>query len=354
VTEELERTTPTQTYKHIPKSIATITAEHNTLLQDLGFPINQSTTIHSLFHGNYQAHKNGFRFIAGDSKAPLKPLSKGINTALKALKPYLSTLWTKAFDNHTLYIIPTSNLIASKSSDLSDLVDDINVNLPHDANIPVSTHDFSTLYTKLELPVLQTRLKTLIDTLFKHIADYKSTSVNTLRLHINTITDTSEWTTNKKQKLKDHEFLPDAATLSLWITTLTNNTVVMHNNKAYLQIIGIPMGTNCAVFLANFILFTYEYDYLLHCLSTKFYTRIEELRYQKRFLDDILSLNNPHYNNYNYEIYPEHMLTSKQKKGTYLQIGTYSKSEKLCILRYLYVHVLSIVAGLSRNSMKIA
>jgi hypothetical protein len=223
----------------------------------------------------------------------------------------LRTLWTEAFTPYNLYIRPTTCPITKNSTDLTDLIDDINQNLPHDPNIHVSTHDFSTLYTNLEIPTIQTRISTLLQDLFTHAAQREGTPINTTRLLINTLTGRTQWDTTKwrKEPLKKHEFLLDAARLTKWIIILTNNTVVMHNNIAYRQIIGIPMGTNCAVYLANFILFTYEYNHLKKCLINHNWARIEELRYQKRFLDDILTFNNPYYDNYKYDIYPEGMLT---------------------------------------------
>jgi hypothetical protein len=83
----------------------------------------------------------------------------------------------------------------------------------------------------------------------------------------------------------------------------------MHNNKAFRQIIGIPIGTNCAVFLANFVLFSYEFQYLLEMLTKRKYKRINMLRYVNRFLDDIAAMNYPLFEKHKYQIYPKDMLT---------------------------------------------
>lgn len=39
-------------------------------------------------------------------------------------------------------------------------------------------------------------------------------------------------------------------------------------DSLFKQSIGIPMGTNCVVFLANFYLFTYEFDFIERLIST--------------------------------------------------------------------------------------
>ena len=81
------------------------------------------------------------------------------------------------------------------------------------------------------------------------------------------------------------------------------------------QVIGIPMGTNCAVFLATFFLFTYELDYLNFLLFDAFNNNnlealkiIDLFKYTKRYLDDIFSLNNPLFEELQYNIYPQKML----------------------------------------------
>jgi hypothetical protein len=46
------------------------------------------------------------------------------------------------------------------------------------------------------------------------------------------------------------------------INTLVNNTFITFGNSIYQQIIGIPMGTNAATFLANLFCFSYEFDFM--------------------------------------------------------------------------------------------
>jgi hypothetical protein len=103
--------------------------------------------------------------------------------------------------------------------------------------------------------------------------------------------------------------LRDAKTIVSWIMLLINNTIVMHNNTAFRQIIGIPIGPNCAVFLANFVFFSYEFQYHLRMLTKRKYKRIDMLRYVNRFLDDIAAMNYPLFEKHKYQIYPKDMFT---------------------------------------------
>lgn len=48
---------------------------------------------------------------------------------------------------------------------------------------------------------------------------------------------------------------------------LLNNFYVTVGDSLFDQTIGIPMVTNCIVFLADFYLFTYEFDFMKHLIS---------------------------------------------------------------------------------------
>lgn len=52
-----------------------------------------------------------------------------------------------------------------------------------------------------------------------------------------------------------------------WIDFLLDNLYISVGDSLFQQIIGIPMGTNCAVFLANFYLFTYEFEFMKRLIS---------------------------------------------------------------------------------------
>ncbi len=55
----------------------------------------------------------------------------------------------------------------------------------------------------------------------------------------------------------------------------------------YRQCIGIPTGTNCAIYLANFYLFTHEFDFIKHLLkSNTCHVVLHSLSLVRRFVDD--------------------------------------------------------------------
>ena len=47
------------------------------------------------------------------------------------------------------------------------------------------------------------------------------------------------------------------------LTFLLDNIYIRFGSKLYRQIVGIPMGTNCAFLVADLFLFCYERDFML-------------------------------------------------------------------------------------------
>ena len=47
------------------------------------------------------------------------------------------------------------------------------------------------------------------------------------------------------------------------LTFLLDNIYIRFGSKLYRQIVGIPMGTNCAPLVADLFLFCYERDFML-------------------------------------------------------------------------------------------
>jgi hypothetical protein len=66
------------------------------------------------------------------------------------------------------------------------------------------------------------------------------------------------------------------------------NLFLCFGQGVYRQCIGIPMGTNCVVYLANLYLFTYEFDFI-KCLlnSNTCPVVLHRLSLVRRFVDDL-------------------------------------------------------------------
>ena len=54
-----------------------------------------------------------------------------------------------------------------------------------------------------------------------------------------------------------------------WVNYIIDNSYIHFQGKIYRQVIGIPMGTSCAPYLANIFLHKYEYDYIYALIRNK-------------------------------------------------------------------------------------
>ena len=67
---------------------------------------------------------------------------------------------------------------------------------------------------------------------------------------------------------------------------------MLSGDSMFRQVIGIPMGTDCAPFLANLFLFAYEYKWLKERFDKKEFDVLKKFQLCFRFFDDLLCINN--------------------------------------------------------------
>ena len=76
------------------------------------------------------------------------------------------------------------------------------------------------------------------------------------------------------------------------LTFLLDNIFIRFGTKLYRQVVGIPMGTNCAPLVADLFLFCYERDFMMSLSDDKHADVIDAFNSSSRYLDDILNINN--------------------------------------------------------------
>ena len=91
------------------------------------------------------------------------------------------------------------------------------------------------------------------------------------------------------------------------IEYLVDNIFVQVGNKVFRQCVGIPMGTDCAPLLANLYLFYYEYHFL-KCLIKNNCYKAKHFSNTVRYIDDLLTLNNPSFEAEIGNIYPPELV----------------------------------------------
>ena len=136
----------------------------------------------------------------------------------------------------------------------------------------LSTYDFSTLYTTLPHNLIKDKLVDLIERTFQREGSLYNASND-----------------------RNAFFTSDAVrNCNLWscLTFLLDNIYIRIGSKLYRQIVGIPMGTNCAPLVADLFLFSYERNFLLSLSEDYQSGVIEAFNSTFRYLDDLLNIDN--------------------------------------------------------------
>ena len=105
---------------------------------------------------------------------------------------------------------------------------------------------------------------------------------------------------------------------------LVDNIFVVFAGKVFQQTVGIPMGTNCALLLADIFLYSYEADFIQSSLSTGKKHLASRFNLTYRYIDDVLSINNPEFENYLGQMYPAELdikdTTESTTSASYLDL----------------------------------
>ena len=161
----------------------------------------------------------------------------------------------------------------------------------------LSTYDFSTLYTTLPHNLIKDKLIDLIESTFQREGSpYLACS------------DRNAFFTSEKPK-KYHAW--SCQNVCDALTFLLDNIFIRFGTKLYRQVVGIPMGTNCAPLVADLFLFCYERDFMMSLSDDKQADVIDAFNTTSRYLDDILNINNVYFENMVSQIYPSELQLNK-------------------------------------------
>ena len=92
---------------------------------------------------------------------------------------------------------------------------------------------------------------------------------------------------------------------------LLDNIFIRFGSKLYRQIVGIPIGTNCAPLVADSFLFCYGRDFMLSLSDNNKTGIIEAFNSTSRYLDDLLNIDNPYFEQMVGQIYPTELQLNK-------------------------------------------
>ena len=235
-------------------------------------------------------HKRPYkqRFIANSSVSSTTKLSKLLTLCLSVIKSNVIKLSEKIYANsgkNIFWSIKNTNDILLKLK-----------NIDYQASY-ISCYDFSTLYTTLPHNLIKEKLSLLIKNTYKSIGcKYIACTDSTAFFTSDIDSKKSFWTCNE---------------LCEALLFLLDNIFVKFKNVIFRQIVGVPMGTNCAPLVADLFLFCYERDFMLGLDTAKQGHIINAFNYTSRYLDDICNLDNPFFEKYIPNIYPKELQLNK-------------------------------------------
>ena len=198
--------------------------------------------------------------------------------------------------------------IIKNSKELLDHLKSPNFNLITN----IKSFDFSTLYATIPHQKLKSRLASIIRNSFLHKNGnrrYKYLVLGREGPYFVKEHSISKYT--EEDIIKMLKFLAD-------------NIFVVFVGKVFQQIIGIPMGTNCAPLLADLFLYSYEAEFIQSLLSAGRKRLVSQFNVTYRYIDYVLSINNPDFENYLSQMYPSELeikdTTESNTSASYLDL----------------------------------
>ena len=88
---------------------------------------------------------------------------------------------------------------------------------------------------------------------------------------------------------------------------LLDNVFIQVGGKVFQQCVGIPMGTNCAPLLAELLLHDYESSAMIRFSRTNGHPQAKSFEFTRRYIDDLISVNNPRFDKAIEKIYPSEL-----------------------------------------------
>ena len=100
------------------------------------------------------------------------------------------------------------------------------------------------------------------------------------------------------------------------IEFLVDNIYVRFGGQLVRQMVGIPMGTNCAPLLVDLLLYSYENEFLDKLIKEgkRKLARMFDLSY--RYIDDLITFNNKRFKKFIFDIYPKELTISETTEST--------------------------------------
>ena len=245
-------------------------------------------------------HKNpyNYRFIAGSFKCSAKPLSILLTKLLihiqRALQKYCETAYSRTGINQMWILKNSKDLLEHLKSPTFSQVTSI------------KSFDFSTLYTTIPHQKLKDRLASIIRNAFIFRNGNRKYEYVVLG-HEETYFVKEHF--DSKNKYSEDDIIK-------MLEFLVDNILVVFAGKVFQQTVGIPVGTNCVPLLADIFLYSYEADFIQSLLSMGKEQLASRFNLTYRYINYVLSINNPEFENYLGQMYPAELKIKDTTEST--------------------------------------
>jgi hypothetical protein len=243
-------------------------------------------------YGMPKFHKAGWRYIAGSSNCSTSVLSKILSDVLLRVMRSL-----REKDNINLlrtgvrryFVVETYEEVAQflgrwrRQGEMK--------------NRSMRTGDFSTMYTAIPHDALLTAIRACTEEAFQWEAKEREIDVKNLRL--SWVKEHGEVSVSWIRSGRSSADSSTCVTLTFeeliaQVTFLVENIYIVNGACIRRQVVGIPMGTNCAPVLANLFLYYHESRFIDRLLLDDS-EKAALFHMTFRYIDDTLSVDNPHW-----------------------------------------------------------
>ena len=166
----------------------------------------------------------------------------------------------------------------------------------------VQAFDFSTLYTSIPHDLLKSKISNLVHSAFRK----KDESVRYTHIKV---TRAKGYFTHDINGRGDGMYTAD--NICQMIEFPIDNIFVQFGGCLFCQMIGIPMGTNCAPLIADLFLYSYENELLDNMIRSGHRRLARSFNLCYRYIDDLIVFNNKKFLDYLNKIYPSELTIEK-------------------------------------------
>ncbi len=274
------------------------------------------------------------RFLICSHDTSLTSLSRWLGFFFKAILKDIHAIWKMVLQHlgregkAVSTILPDAWLINS-SAEAIPIIQAYNAHFSAEqhasAGCPVKCLDFERLYTNLPISDMIHRLTKLVEKVFLL---HNKSAVKIFKHDPPLWQQQASANVTGSEDRKGQYLMFTVTTFRERLGQLVNNTFFTFGQKTFRQIKGIPMGTNCAVYLANYYLFSYEFDFLSQLRHIRDRQIVKcilwNFAFTVRYIDDLMTIGNSliellMYKNQNYQgvhgMYPEFLSLSMASEG---------------------------------------